>query len=551
MRNTPLNPKNCFILAALILVPVLGAWAQPGTGAPPQETPLPEGAAAVVNGEVITLKEVHEALFRQYGQNLLGQMVKAKLAKQEAKRLNIAVDAKEVQKKVDEWKKNFLGRFNNDEKAADEMLKRQGTTLANTLAYMRDYHSNENLWAQLVRAKKKPDYDSLKQTFEQKYGQDGEMFKVAHIVFTTNLNDERFASRYSEKEHYLQIDRIEKEAKDTADKLAARVRGGEDFGMLAGKFSDDWSKSGGGKLGEFWKNRFGKEFEAAVEAGTIGDILGPFKVKEGCVAAKIEPAEFDTAYSARHIFLAFTDKDRDKVLTQVKTLKAQLTQGADFAALAKTHSQDPLTRDKGGLWDSFKSGEKVPQISSALERLEPGGVSDPIPTPFGVHLVQLVKKVTTPKGTKKAVSIILISTQYPQVREKTLKSVLEKEIRGKAMKVIQDLKAGGDFTKLAREYSDEKFTGERGGIINGYSSQRISPEFHEVVKALKPGEVASEPVSSPHGFHVVKLIQREKTSFEKVKDELFKEDRDRQPSPVEIQKLQEQLTNMAKIVQRK
>lgn len=551
MRNTPLNPKNCFILAALILVPVLGAWAQPGTGALPQETPLPEGAAAVVNGEVITLKEIHGALFRQYGQNMLDQMIKAKLARQEAKRLNIEVDAKEVGKKVDEWKKNFLGRFNNDEKAADVMLKRQGTTLENTLTYMREYHSNENLWAQLVRARKKPDYDSLRQTFEQKYGQDGEMFKVAHIVFSTNLNDERFASRYSEKEHYLQIDRIEQEAQGTAGKLATRVRGGEDFAKLAEKNSDDWSKSGGGKLGEFWKNRFGKAFETAVESGTIGDVLGPFKVKEGCVVAKIEPAEFDTAFSARHIFLAFTGKDRDKILAQAKMLKAQVTKGADFATLAKTHSQDSLTRNKGGLWEPFKSGEKVQQISGALERLQPGGVTDPIPTPFGVHLVQLVKKVTTPKGEKKAVSIILVSTQYAQVREKTLKSVLANEIQTKALKVIQDLKAGGNFTQLARKHSDEKFTGERGGIINGYSSQHISPEFHAVVKSLKTGEVAGHPVLSPHGYHVVKLIQREKTSFEKVKDELFKEDRGRQPSPVEIQKLQEELMNMAKISKRK
>ena len=50
------------------------------------------------------------------------------------------------------------------------------------------------------------------------------------------------------------------------------------------------SKNNGGKLGEFWKNRYGKEFEAAVEKGSIGAIIGPVKAKDGFVIAKVERA---------------------------------------------------------------------------------------------------------------------------------------------------------------------------------------------------------------------------------------------------------------------
>ena len=545
--------KTRTIFTGLVLVAWLAApvFAQPGSGKPDEKKPLPEGAAAVVNGEVIPLQTVYDALYRQYGQSVLDQMIKARLAEQEARRLNVTVDAKEVEKKVEEWKNNFLSRFNNDEKAANEMLSRQGTDLASTLAYMRDYHNTENLWAQLVRQKKKPDWKSLKEIFEQRFGGDGEKLEVAHIVLTTNINDPRFADRYSEKDHYRRIDQVEKEAAEKAQQIANRARAGEDFARLAETESDDWSKSNGGKLGEFWKNRFGKNFEGAVEKASIGDVIGPMAVKDGFVVAKLEPAEFDTTYSARHIFLAFGKNNRDQVLASAEAIKKKLDEGADFAQLAREVSQDPLTSENGGLWEPFKVGEKVPQIASALERLEPGQITDVIPTRYGTHIVQLVKKERMAKGDKKAVSIVLVSTQYAQVREKFLKPLVEKEMREKAEQLIQQLQNGASFAELARKFSDEKFTGERGGQINGYNKNRISPEFHAAVEKLKPGQVAPAPISSQYGFHVVKLQDRSTTSFDKVKEELFKEEQQKAPSPVEVQRLQELLTNTADIQKRK
>ncbi|MBN2490735.1 MAG: peptidylprolyl isomerase [Planctomycetes bacterium] len=546
------NPWIVLALGALVLVLAAALAAQPESGKPPEPPgPLPPGAAAVVNGEIISLEEVHEALFKQYGQGILDQMIKAKLAQQEASRVGVAVDQKEVDGKVEEWKKNFLGRFNNDERAAEEMLARQGASLESTLSYMRQYHTTENLWAQLVRHRRKPDLASLQQAFEQRYGTDGEKFDVAHIVLSININDERYADRYTEREHYLGLDQIEENARQLAAQIAARAAAGEDFGKLAEQHSDDWSKTSGGKLGEFWKNRFGKEFEAAVENGAMGDVVGPFPVREGIVVGRIEPAEYESTFTARHIFLAFAKNDRDAVLAAAAALKAELDGGADFAELARTRSEDPLTRDRGGLWEPFTAKERVAQISGLLENLEPGKVTEPIATRFGVHLIQLVKKERTPKGDKKGAAIVLVSTQYPKVRENVLKPAVEQAARERAAELIKKLHAGADFAALAREHSDEKYTGERGGVIQGYNRQRISPEFHACVQKLAPGQVAPEPILTSYGYHVVKLLGREKTDFEKVKDELFAEEQHKPPSPVEVQRLQELLTNTAEIARRK
>jgi peptidyl-prolyl cis-trans isomerase SurA len=64
---------------------------------------------------------------------------------------------------------------------------------------------------------------------------------------------------------------------------------------------------------------------------------------------------------------------------------------ADFAALARDNSQDGSARDGGDLgWSS--PGQFVPEFEDAIDRLQPGGISDPVVSRFGVHLIQLIER---------------------------------------------------------------------------------------------------------------------------------------------------------------
>jgi peptidyl-prolyl cis-trans isomerase C len=100
------------------------------------------------------------------------------------------------------------------------------------------------------------------------------------------------------------------------------------------------------------------------------------KAYDAKFAAAVEAKE----YNAAHILVATEDEAKD--------LKTQIDGGADFADLAKQHSSDGAAANGGDLgW--FADGMMVKPFQDAVFAMEVGGVSDPVQTQFGWHLIQL------------------------------------------------------------------------------------------------------------------------------------------------------------------
>lgn len=78
-----------------------------------------------------------------------------------------------------------------------------------------------------------------------------------------------------------------------------------------------------------------------------------------------------------------------------------------------------------------------------------------------------------------------------------------------AMEVIEQAKAGVPFDSLARKYSDDKGTKDKGGDLLWFSAGMTVPAFDAVAYSLEPGEVADNPVRTMFGYHVVKLADRQ------------------------------------------
>ena len=99
-------------------------------------------------------------------------------------------------------------------------------------------------------------------------------------------------------------------------------------------------------------------------------------------------------YNASHILIAYEGAERSKAtrskeeaLALAKELAAKAKEdGADFAALAIKHSDGP-SGVKGGDLGNFEFDKMVPEFSKATVDLEIGGVSDPVETGFGYHII--------------------------------------------------------------------------------------------------------------------------------------------------------------------
>nr|WP_255724656.1 peptidylprolyl isomerase [Shimazuella soli] len=89
----------------------------------------------------------------------------------------------------------------------------------------------------------------------------------------------------------------------------------------------------------------------------------------------------------------------------------------------------------------------------------------------------------------------------------------EEEAKKRALEVKQKLEAGGDFDKLAKEYSDDPGSKDKGGLYDSDVSGFV-PAFANAAKTLPIGKI-SDPIKTEYGFHVMKVEAR---TQEKVKD---------------------------------
>ena len=98
---------------------------------------------------------------------------------------------------------------------------------------------------------------------------------------------------------------------------------------------------------------------------------------------------------ASHILIMTKDKDeagKAAAKAKIDDILKQAKEGADFAVLAKEHSEDPGSKDKGGEY-TFGRGRMVPEFEKAAFSLEVGGISDVVETQYGYHIIKLSEKM--------------------------------------------------------------------------------------------------------------------------------------------------------------
>ncbi|MFP4643143.1 MAG: peptidylprolyl isomerase [Spirochaetales bacterium] len=125
-----------------------------------------------------------------------------------------------------------------------------------------------------------------------------------------------------------------------------------------------------------------------------GDVLADAGVGEDAAREFYDenPELFETPPQIRasHILVmtqGMDETERDEARSEIEGVQEQLEEGADFAELAREHSDDG-TAEEGGDLGFFSEGQMVPEFEEAAFDLETGETSDIVETQFGYHLIQ-------------------------------------------------------------------------------------------------------------------------------------------------------------------
>ncbi len=103
----------------------------------------------------------------------------------------------------------------------------------------------------------------------------------------------------------------------------------------------------------------------------------------------------------RHILIKVNELvSADEARRKLVALKERIDNGADFAELARQHSND-LSSAKGGELGWLFQGDTVPEFERAMDELKINQVSSPVQSPFGFHLIQVLERRTDEAGPER------------------------------------------------------------------------------------------------------------------------------------------------------
>lgn len=183
----------------------------------------------------------------------------------------------------------------------------------------------------------------------------------------------------------------------------ARVRAGENFSAVVREVSEDANRERGGEVGLRPADRLPDLFVKAVAGLNPGDISPSLIVSEAGyhVLKLIErqaagDANVVTETRARHILLRPSDRlQPEQIAQRLAEAKRAIQAGrAKFEDLAKEFSEDGTAANGGDLgW--APPGNFVPEFEAAMNALPLNGISEPVQSRFGIHLIQVLERRDT------------------------------------------------------------------------------------------------------------------------------------------------------------
>ena len=241
---------------------------------------------------------------------------------------------------------------------------------------------------------------------------------------------------------------------------------------------------------------------------------------------------------AHHILVRIQPgQDTLAAYEKIKALRSRMVK-EDFTSLRTAlHDGKSVFVEDLGYFSAFKM---VYDFENAAFNTPLGQTSKPFRTQFGYHVVKVLDKRPS-KGKVQVAHIMIANNQ----KDSTL--VPENRIK----EIFRSIQEGDSFESLAKQFSDDKSSAAKGGVMNPFKSGDIRSEiFVNTAFGLKEIGAISEPIQSQFGWHILKLISKTPVEpYEQIKVDLEQKVKRDARSKIIRQKMLEKLKQQYTISQ--
>jgi peptidyl-prolyl cis-trans isomerase SurA len=399
-RHARVHPALAAALAAALALSLLWpagpAWAQ----APGAATAAPRSGdyiVAIVNPELVTAGEVERRVARvqaeaqragarlpepaELRRQVLDALIDERVIITTAREFGMVVDEPEIDRAV-----QTIARQNQlDVPQLIERLRADGQDYARFRSNLRDQIVLERMREREVTQRIRVGEDEIEAALAQQReaAASGAEVNIAQILITVaeGASPALLAQR-----------------RGVVDAVLSRLKRGEDFGTIARQVSEDGNRDRGGEIGLRPLSRLPDLFVEAVRGLQVGEFTTePVRSGAGFHVLKLlqrddAAALSETQTRARHILLRVTPQlSIERAAARLAQARQDIAGGRPFDELARQISEDGSAAAGGDLgW--FGPGVMVPEFEQAMNTLPVGGVSEPVASRFGVHLIQVLDR---------------------------------------------------------------------------------------------------------------------------------------------------------------
>ncbi len=227
------------------------------------------------------------------------------------------------------------------------------------------------------------------------------------------------------------------------------------------------------------------------------------EVKEKLLERAYE--RYKTEINAYHILVKCpadaTAEDTLKAYNKAMNIRQRITLGEPFESVAKGASDDPGAIMNGGNLGYFTVFQTPLPFENAAYEMKAGGLSMPVRTSSGYHIIKIQDKNPNPGRIK--VAHIMKAT--PPGSSEAKRTRAKQQIDS----LYRLLEAGADFSALARENSDDKMSASNGGELPWFGSGEMIHEFSVAAFNLMRDNEYTKPVKTVYGWHIIKRLDKE------------------------------------------